>query len=382
MEIFSNYEKRLLDLLGFKAIKIKDSYAIVEPSSNETNVIKTVGFIDEKKESDCVYSHMKIKLPNLLYDNKRNVKDDNLETYEFFVIGDNHKLVTTYLSLGDTVKLGFMDDREGVRSLTISDSTLDLTFSSSTRNKRTCEQVIVKGDSSSDIKKYFGTSYSYQLTVSPKNKELEANDAKTYSLNFEASPENVYQVNLISKYPTGIMREENHLKEGITIRDAIKKDEAGLEAFDRFRFYANKVLPFKKDIMEILFAKANLKDDVFALFVKDLISFETIPENSMVIRLSDDTLFSLTLDSNREYPRARVHGRIIMDLKTIYPFGYIESGNLGEFIFDDSNYIFKLKSNGEIDRVFDYINRIEVFDPDDKKRIYKEYKEQKLLEKK
>ncbi len=353
-----DYENKLIKLLNLDA---KRNGNVIELYELE----RMVGTIKKIEENNEIFYQTSINFKGFNFSKKRNIKETG---YNYkFQIQDWDNRIFIEMDLGETPYLTLYSEATGAMSFSINDRELDLNFRTQVYNGSLLEHLIVRLNTKSDLEKYLGDYYLYGADITNNNGQLKRMELTSRLIDSHG------KVLVIANYAG---HERKNITEG-SVRDTIRLDEHGREAFSRFRAYINNLFPFEMDFLETFLEERGIRDDAFIELYQDLSNFK----NYYAIReVNDTTLLGVNLDKEAEPLKS--YGTVICDLKDCYDFGHLRgTGDYSGYYSWNNEYIFRLSNKDEVESVFDIKNRQEIKDIDVARRLYKESKSKVLVKK-
>lgn len=273
----------LLDLFGFK---VGNSTV-----NNKINILdedcKVIGFIEKiilhNNNGKPIFGiYTEIITEDILYkdtreiitSNNRNVNDKSY-SYDIAKRNKDGSLNYVYLNLGVNSEISFWYNNYPAR-FKIKKGELTLNFRGKTKNFNYEETLSINAFSKTS--KIRNKSYEYTLKTCDKENDLSEGKNTVFSVTgnelyhyFSCSEgekfDPCFRLNIRKTIYGRLVENYYYNIQNSNIKDLILIHNDGLEAFSHFRYLANNLLPFKKEIISFIFDEKDLIDE-FSMFVK------------------------------------------------------------------------------------------------------------------
>lgn len=276
MELNIEKEKKLIDLLGYK-LKGPDN-------SNRWIIIKgnqEVGYIQFKKLKNGnkakniskIYGYKTvINSDDILYeelreanDSKGNIKEENYY-YLFYIKHDEEKDAVECCLSNDTY-ITIWSSEYGFISFYVDYGGLYLNYHSKTDNFNIEEVVAYKNSHDKATKKYiYQIKYSNRLSDNTSDKRVTIREIS--GVQNASIGENKVLIKETSEKRLKNRKtstKEEHVVEG-DIEKLVYSHEMGIDSFNHFRWIINRILPFKKEVLESLVDEKKIEDLGLSIF--------------------------------------------------------------------------------------------------------------------
>lgn len=270
-----DYEKKLLNLLGYTLSNPNKSnrWIILDNDNNQVGFIQykkiykgnkkkgypaTYAYITEIDSKDILFSNTR-----KVYDNDINKIDDIYYSYIFDIKRENGDIDHVDLEISDEINLNMCiwSKAYGFSIFKIDYTGLHIFFGSKTDNFN-IEEVISYRKTSDYL-----ASYSYQISYCKKGLKISDNIHTTtreisgYSNGFEKLK--IFEKTWVNNK---LKTNKEHDVLG-TVDEMIILQEMGIDAFNHYRYLLNKILPFKRDIIDELVTPELIDEYHLELFI-------------------------------------------------------------------------------------------------------------------
>lgn len=262
-------EKKLIDLLGYNLIGPDNNnrWIILDENNNE------VGFIQYKKlhngnKKEGVAKifgyHTIIDSKDIACEFTREANDKNGSimtdidyNYKIDIKKDNEKTDHIELSMGKFPCITMWSKEYGFINFSVDGLQLYLNYKSKTDNFNIEEILIYSNIGDKDYK---NDEYTYQLRYCKKDLELSDFNAKgrTSREIRGVSVDDRFMVIETTWINDKFRNQKRNIVDG-NVKEMAIKHQMGIDCFNHFRYLINKILPFKKDLIETM-----LTDDIIA----------------------------------------------------------------------------------------------------------------------
>lgn len=262
-------EKKLIDLLGYNLIGPDNNnrWIIIDENNNK------VGFIQYKKLHNAnkkegvakIFGyHTSINSKDITCEFTREANDKNGSiitdidyNYKIDIKKDNEKTDHIELSMGKYPCLTMWSKKYGFINFSVDGLQLYLNYKSKTDNFNIEEILIYSNIGDKDYKH---DEYTYQLRYCKKDLELsDFNDKGRTSREISGvSVDDRFMV-IENTWVNGNHRYQKRNFVDGNVKEMAIKHQMGIDCFNHFRYFINKILPFKKDLIETM-----LTDDIIA----------------------------------------------------------------------------------------------------------------------
>ena len=272
------HERKLLNILGLKFMESEDPNILVIMNQNKKQVgmIKKKKLHDRKVKKGSFGYQTRIETNKILYSGTRvlaeSYKDlsfhkDNSFFYTFDVKKKNQKSCHIELDLRETPFLCIWSEEFGFMDFTMDDHRMFFLFRSTTDSFQVEETVEVEMNDAEPFDN--GKEYIYQLNFCPKDNDLDDKKTRvTYLLKATAINEKEVSICEKSWKKNKLIKNKITNVEG-TVSQVIRKHKDGIDAFNRFRYLINEILPLKKEIVEVMLEKRGVPEEPFTLFMPE-----------------------------------------------------------------------------------------------------------------
>lgn len=228
------YEKKLVDLLGYKLKKEEDLYIIYDEEDNEVGFIRCRRF---NKGQDKTYGYeMFIDSSKIKFHSFRSSKE-NKTSYQFNIKDENNTKVE--LDLGKD-KLLTIWSNNTFSNLNLNDNRLYLYLEGTTENYKTNETFVYSNKANKSFQ------YSYQINFSHKEDKTDRGTIEVDG--YEIEPNRLKITDITWFYGHDVKSNTTEV-EG-NIQDMVKKYHYGIDLFNHYHYLVDSILPFKKDVLE------------------------------------------------------------------------------------------------------------------------------------
>lgn len=272
MDIYElNSEFVLLNLFDFK-LELSNEFS----RYNIIDKNKIIGFIEKRiisytngNPNFVIYTEF--VTDDMIYKKTREITNNNINSYKYSIAKRNNDGSVSYvnLNLGNIKEISFEHNKH-LASLTLKNNELNLELKSKIFDYDVKEKMIINASN----KENFNKSYRYSVDFNDK-----LNNKKTFSIiGNELYHYFIPSIGECFNYTfrlntrivvNGKIVENNYYKiDDGKVRDLIVKHNDGLEMFSHFKYLANKVLPFKKEVISYIFDISYLPLE-FLIFVSN-----------------------------------------------------------------------------------------------------------------
>lgn len=250
-----NYEKKLLDLLGYtlsgpdknKEYKILDKEAVVgyikyqkiQSRNKRKGEPAIYGLITNINSNQIVFNNIR-----KIYDNGFQMyTDKDIDFYELDIKRDND-IDRVELNLGESFNINIWSKKFGYSKLSIDCNGIHLFYSSKTDNYNIQEIVNYR------LTNETLSHYEYQITYCDKHLKLTGDKGVT-TREISGYQIDLNKLKIFEKtYINDKLRTKWETCVDGTIEEMVLKHEMGIDAFNHYRYLLGKILPFKFDIID------------------------------------------------------------------------------------------------------------------------------------
>ena len=250
-----NYEKKLLDLLGYtlsgsdknKEYKILDKeevvgyikYQKIQSRNKRKGEPAIYGLITNINSNQIVFNNIR-----KIYDNGFQMyTDKDIDFYELDIKRDND-IDRVELNLGESFNINIWSKKFGYSKLSIDCNGIHLFYSSKTDNYNIQEIVNYR------LTNETLSHYEYQITYCDKHLKLTGDKGVT-TREISGYQIDLNKLKIFEKtYINDKLRTKWETCVDGTIEEMVLKHEMGIDAFNHYRYLLGKILPFKYDIID------------------------------------------------------------------------------------------------------------------------------------
>lgn len=254
-----NYEKKLIDLLGYTIIGPDNSnrYKILD-NNLEVGYIQYKKIYKKNKYYPVTYAYItNIDSKDIIYNNTRKVYDNDLKkqdnnnySYSFELKNENKNDYVEF-SFGNFFNIQIWSKKYGYMTFSIDCNGLHLNYKSETDNYNIEEIILYRSD-----------AYSYQISYSKKNSNnvvtLDISGYSLYNNKLRIIENKFINDKLVNNKKSDVLG---------NIEEMVTKHQIGIVSFNHFRYLINKILPFKIDIIDIFVTNQMINDNKLDLFI-------------------------------------------------------------------------------------------------------------------
>lgn len=273
------HEKKLLDLLSLKIVQTEEPniLAIVNRNGKQVGEIKRKRIHGRKLKKGALGYETKLETNKVSYSFTRILEDgykdeflkkDKSSFYSFDVKNKNQNRHHVEIDLGINPSLTIWSEEYGFINFLVSERKMRFTFESTTERFHTQEHIeIVMND---EELTHLAKQYYYQLDFCSIDNNLENREKKTsYILSVNMKQEQ--EISLCeSTWRKGKLVKNVFTEGDGKISDIIVKHKDGIEAFKRFRYLINEIIPFKKEVIKVMLEQRGIAEYPFSLFIDDI----------------------------------------------------------------------------------------------------------------
>jgi len=248
-------EKQFLDLLGYEVEK--------RNNSNRFNIFdgdNKIGFIQYGKSIYDYYGyHMYINNEYIKYDNQRALKESNDNRYDYlFYVKRDDDTYENYvqMNISKFPSLIINSLKYGSIILFVDSRGLYLNFRSEHDDFFT-EESLVYCNSKDEGK----NDYAYQIRYWDKDKGINYNDRDRTTIEIAINNNYNNNRNVCERiWIKGKLVNKINSETESSIEEFMINHGYGIECFNRFREFINKILPFKKDVIPFILTDEVIND--------------------------------------------------------------------------------------------------------------------------
>lgn len=267
MEYNIDYEKRLIDLLGFTILE-KDN-------SNRWNISdgnNIIGYIqykklkckNEKKNIPAIYGyHTEIATDHFKFIRSRG-ENNTKDNYEFEFKGMNVDLnLNTDLTLENVCSLTISSNEYGFISFVLSENSLNFDYKRQTDNFNIEEVTQVRCYDNDEA-----VIYAVNFTDKDIDVQFGTKNINNYTIEIKRTGSEDLKVTLLTFKDHNLISKEEYLVKG-NIGEALEKLELAKLSLLYLRSFLSEILPFKEDIILYMFNNLKIEKESLLYMIED-----------------------------------------------------------------------------------------------------------------
>ena len=261
-------EKKFIDFLGYSVIGPDKSnrWTILDKEENKVGFIQYKKLHKKSRKNEAIFGYVMNIDSKLFTFSKTRHEEVSSNNFEFDY-NDNH----IDINMGKKPSLMIWSKEYGFMDFRLNEDRLFLNFKSKTENynfEETIKLFIDKSRYGLNNKK----EYTYTVNYCDKDKSLDGKDVNTLDIEFKHNPtyqkENQIKIKERIWNKNKLIEDKKAITVNGTIKEAIEKNQFGIDAFNHFRYIVNEILPLNEDVIGYLLQEKNLEEE-FRLFVPD-----------------------------------------------------------------------------------------------------------------
>lgn len=277
------YEKKLIDLLGYKLYGpiLSNRWLILDINYDKMGYIhyEKINNVNQKNECNVQYGYnMVINSSDISYDSTRIINSDDDTSldrdylnYKFDIKRENGNIDHVEMRFGRYPSLTIWSKEYGYVSFFIDYEKMFLNFKSKTDNFNIEEVLIFKN--SMETSEQSSKEYTYQISYCKKNMQLRDDNSKGRTTRVISGIQDNYDENKLKvsemTFVGGKLRTDRENEVEGTIEEMAIKHQMGIDSFQHFRFLINEILPFKEDIISLMLNKEIINNYCLSMFLSN-----------------------------------------------------------------------------------------------------------------